>query len=67
MANSAIQPMSVVRVRTCQAPSQLRLKPLPEPDICICPPVSPPPPCPSLVTWPSYSSPAGLVPNTNPF
>ena len=43
------------------------LKPEPEPPDCIWPKPSPPPPCPSLVTWPSYSMPAGLVPNTNPF
>ena len=30
-------------------------------------PARPPPPWPSLVTCPSYSMPAGLVPNTNPF
>ncbi len=30
------------------------------------PPAEPKPPSPSLVTWPSYSMPAGLVPKTKP-
>ena len=67
MANSADHPLSEIFARTCHAPSQLMLKPPPAPLVCVCIPLMPPPPCPSLVDWPSYSMPAGLVPNTNPF
>jgi hypothetical protein len=57
MANSASQPRSVMPVRTIQSASQSRLNP----------PRFPWPACPSAMTWPSYSIPNGLVPNTNAF
>ena len=62
--------MSETRVRTCQAPSQLRLNPPALPREKSPPPLEPKPPPrppPSLITCPSYSCPAGLVPKTNPF
>ena len=62
MAISALQPKSPMRVRTVQEVSQSRLAP---------PPLErrelPPPPRPSLFTWPSYWAPARLVPKTNAF
>src|SRR5690349_14070091 len=67
IANSAVQPVSEIAVRTSHAPSQFKLNPPPEPVCWFWPPPSPPPPWPSLVTWPSYSSPDGFVPNTKPF
>ena len=69
MANSALHPMSEISVRTCQAPSQLRLKPAPLPREKPPPPPEPLPrrAPPSSVTWPSYSWPAGVVPKTKPF
>ena len=66
IANSALHPISDTCVRTDHAPSQLRLNP-PPPPCDVPPPPMPLPPTPSLITWPSYSCPAGLVPNTNPF
>ena len=66
MANSALQPKSPLRVFTTHAPSQLRLKPVSEPPYAPGPPLDPPP-WPSFVTCPSYSSPAGFVPKTKPF
>ena len=54
--------------RTCHDASQLRLKPPIEPDCArVCPLTETPPPSPSFETWPSYSTPAGVVPKTNPF
>ena len=70
MANSALQPKSETRVRTCQAPSQFRLNPpaLPREKPPLPLELKPPPrPPPSLITCPSYSWPAGLVPKTKPF
>ena len=58
--------MSEISVRTCQAPSQFKLKPPPAPRVW---PPKPklPRPWPSLTSCPSYSCADGLVPNTNPF
>ena len=66
MPNSALQPTSEICVRTCHTPSQFRLNPPPPPRLAPPRPI-PEPPEPSLTTWPSYSCPAGLVPNTKPF
>ena len=74
IAISAVQPMSVTLVATCHAPSQFTFRPPPDPRCCrllLGRPLPPPPkrplPCPSFVTCPSYSTPAGLVPKTKPF
>src|SRR5215211_4015526 len=68
MRNSAYHPAESLDVRTVQLPSQFRLKPPIEPDCArVCPLTEMPPPSPSFVTWPSYSTPAGVVANTNPF
>ena len=69
MANSALHPTRETRVRTCHAPSQLRLNPPASPRENSPLPLDPNPPRrpPSLITCPSYSWPAGLVPKTNPF
>ena len=70
MASSVSHPRSVIWLFTVQSPSQLGLKAL-MPPRWVPPP--PPPPtdtpllCPSRATWPSYSMPSGLVPNTNAF
>ena len=69
IANSAVHPTSETAARTCHAPSQFKLKPppLPREKPPKPPPPEPPRPPPSLITCPSYSCPAGLVPNTKPF
>src|SRR5512147_1918827 len=68
MRNSAYQPAESLDVRTVQLPSQLRLKPPIDPDCArVCPVTVIPPPSPSFATWPSYSTPAGVVANTKPF
>src|SRR5688572_27138349 len=46
MRNSAYQPAASVEVPTCQLPSQLRLKPPPEPPCARPPRPAPPPPPP---------------------
>ena len=68
MRNSAYQPAESLDVRTVQLPSQFRLKPPIDPDWARDWPVTlMPPPSPSFATWPSYSTPAGVVAKTNPF
>jgi hypothetical protein len=64
IANSALQPKSPVFVRTVHDASQFLLKPPSDEPIAD---ETLPPPEPSFVTWPSYSSPAGFVPKTKPF
>jgi hypothetical protein len=61
MRNSAYHPSPSRYVATSQAPSQLVFTPAMEPAIMRAPPN---PPCPSRVTCPSYSIPAGVVPKT---
>jgi len=61
MANSALHPKSATRASTVHVASQFVLRPPREE------PGPSPPPSPSFVTCPSYSSPFGLVPKTKPF
>src|SRR5687768_6268845 len=66
--NSAYHPSESTDVATVQLPSQFRLNPPIEPDIArVCPATVSPPPSPSFTTWPSYSTPAGVVAKTKPF
>ena len=69
MANSALQPTSEIAVCTCHAPSQFRLKPpaLPREKPPLPDRREEPREPPSLMTCPSYSWPAGVVPKMKPF